>query len=82
MILLIKKYRVSRKMSVRNLAFLAHCSHSYITELENYKKKNPDLDIIDNIGHALNMCPIRLFGGCHGHLCYPRCYYYSKNFFG
>lgn len=81
MILLIKKYRINRNMSVRNLAFLAHCSHNYITELENNKKRNPSLDIIDNIGRAFDICPIRLFGGCYRHLCNPGCYYYDEKYF-
>lgn len=80
MILLIKKYRLEKRLTVRKLASLAECSHSYITELENNKKKNPDLDIIDRIGNAFDMCPIRLFGGCYGHVCTPCCYYYSNTY--
>lgn len=80
MILLIKRYRTIKNLSVRELAFLAECSHSYITELENNKKKNPNLDIIDRVGDALDICPIKLFGGCYGNICSSKCYYYNGRY--
>ncbi|MBV4423603.1 helix-turn-helix domain-containing protein [Clostridium tyrobutyricum] len=80
MILLIKKYRLERHLTVRSLASLVECSHSYITELENNKKRNPNLDIIDRVGNVLHICPIRLFGGCYDNICTPRCYYYGNKY--
>jgi transcriptional regulator with XRE-family HTH domain len=80
MILLIREYRLEKNLTVRKLASLAECSHSYITELENNKKKNPDLDVLDRIGHALNICPIRLFGGCKHAVCTPGCFYYHNKY--
>lgn len=80
MILLIKKYRLEKKMTLRYLATKAECSNCYLNQLENNKKKNPRIKLIEKIGHALQICPIKLLGGCLNHLCTPNCYYFKDKY--
>ncbi|MFL0198461.1 helix-turn-helix domain-containing protein [Clostridium sp. WILCCON 0269] len=78
MILFIKEYRLNKDITLRNLATLANCSHNYLSELENNKKRNPSLDVMNRLGRTLKICPIRLFGGCYGGYCNSKCYYYKS----
>lgn len=80
MILLIKKYRINKNITLKSLATLSECSYSYLNELENNKKKNPGIDIIERVGHALEICPISLMGGCRKTICTPGCYYYTNQY--
>lgn len=77
MILLIKKYRLNKNINLRELASLSDCSYSYLDQLENNKKNNPRLDVVERIGHALEICPKILIGGCYENYCNPTCSYYS-----
>lgn len=80
MILLIKHYRLEKNLTQEHLARLAYCSSGYISDLENNKRNNVSLNIIDRIGHALHICPIRLFGGCRHTICTPWCFYYQNKY--
>ncbi|APM37313.1 helix-turn-helix domain-containing protein [Clostridium kluyveri] len=78
MMLFIKQYREDKNIDLRSLAIQANCSYSYLNQLENNIKKNPGLDILVRVGYALQVCPIRLLGGCYGGYCNPKCYYYKS----
>lgn len=52
---LIKKFRKSKKMSVYDVAKFVGISHSYLTQIENGKRKNPDIEILSKISVFLNL---------------------------
>lgn len=79
MILLIKKYRNKKNISLRQLARYTGLSYGYLNKLE-LNKKNTSVDSIEIIGHVLGICPKNLIGGCNNHLCNNRCYYYRSRY--
>lgn len=78
MIIFIKEYRKIKNMSLRRLASTVHYSYNYLNQLENNIKHNPKLELFDKVGKALEVCPIRLLGGCYGGYCNPECPYYKS----
>lgn len=52
---IIKKYRKASGLSVYKLAKQVNISHSYVTQIENGKRNNPNIDIIVKIAVVLNI---------------------------
>lgn len=59
----LKRIRLKRNLSMDKLAKLTGVSKSYIASLENGRRKNPTIDIIDKISKALNVTRDELIGG-------------------
>ncbi|MEY8001637.1 helix-turn-helix domain-containing protein [Clostridium sp. Mt-5] len=78
--LLIKKYRLAKNITLRELSVLSDCSYGYLSQLENGKRRNPSWTLIKKIAHALRICPMTLLGGYCSQFCSPKCYYYDKYF--
>lgn len=76
MILLIKPYRLMRRLNLKALSELTGLSIGYLSQLEN-NKGNPTLSTIDKIGKALKICPLHLFAGCNNKYCTLDCYHYK-----
>ncbi|MDV3428479.1 MAG: helix-turn-helix domain-containing protein [Bacillota bacterium] len=76
MILLIKPYRIIKKLQLKQVSKLTGMSISYLSQLEN-NHKNPTLSTIKKIAIALKICPIHLLAGCGNTKCSKGCYYYK-----
>lgn len=51
----IKKIRENKKISIRKLSGITGISRTYLSDLENNKKTNPTLYILQEIASALNV---------------------------
>ena len=74
--LLIKKYRLQKRITLRTLSNYTGYSRSYLSLIENHKK-SPRLVTIRKIGYALEICrephmtKVTCFIPCVITLCYP-----------
>jgi transcriptional regulator with XRE-family HTH domain len=55
----IKKTRISKKISLLNLANMVEISHSHLYYIES-KRVTPSIDVIIKLAKALNINPINL----------------------
>jgi transcriptional regulator with XRE-family HTH domain len=51
----IKEIRTSKRITQKQLSLLTGISQSYINELENNKKSNPSLAVLEKIASALRV---------------------------
>lgn len=51
----IKKIREDRKISIRKLSKITDISRTYLSDLENNRRSNPTLLILENIATALDV---------------------------
>lgn len=59
----IKKYRLHKKLTLKEMAEYTGYSKNYLSELEN-NLKNPTLKVIEEIAVALQVCPKKLVVSC------------------
>ncbi|PYG83883.1 helix-turn-helix protein [Ruminiclostridium sufflavum DSM 19573] len=57
---MIKKIREEKNISLRNLSEKSNISYSYISLLENGKKENPSIKIIEELARILEV-PVSIF---------------------
>ena len=50
----IKKIRVGKKLSLKDVGKLGGMSHSYLSQIENGKRKNPTVITVRKIAKGLN----------------------------
>ena len=79
MLLVVKKYRNEKKLSLRNLAILSGINYGYLSKIEQ-GKSDPGSHTIERIGHALKICPTVLVGGCSLGFCNEECVYYKDKY--
>ncbi|MCB2290840.1 helix-turn-helix domain-containing protein [Clostridium sp. CS001] len=53
--MLIKKLRKERNLSLKDLSMITTLSDSYISRIENFERKNPSINSINCLKHALNI---------------------------
>ena len=57
---MIKKIREEKNITLRDLAKKSNISYSYISLLENGKKENPSIKIIEGLAKVLDV-PVSIF---------------------
>ena len=57
----IKKCRLEKSITLKELSTETGISMSYLWHLENDKKNNPSLDVLEKIANALDGCVTFLF---------------------
>lgn len=79
MLFKIRKYRNKKNLTLKQLSKRSGYSYGYLDKLEN-NTKNITFDAFEEIGHALEICPIQLIAGCYSHYCNKNCYYYNERY--
>lgn len=79
MLFKIKKFRNERHLTLKQLSKRSGYSYGYLDKLEN-NTKNFTFDALEEIGHALEICPIQLIAGCYEQYCTKDCYYYYERY--
>lgn len=54
-VFVIKKIRLNKNISLRHLSLMTDISRTYLRNLENNKKVNPSMRILDDISQALDV---------------------------
>lgn len=79
MIILLREYREKKNLTLKRLSILSGINDAYLSRIENGKQL-PSLNVIERVGHALNICPIMLLGGCSIGFCTDNCVYYKDKY--
>jgi transcriptional regulator with XRE-family HTH domain len=72
--LLLKEYRLSRRLSLKQLSDYTGYSTSFLSLIETHKE-SPRLITLKKIGYALQICPKKLIYSCSCMKSCNKCYF-------
>jgi transcriptional regulator with XRE-family HTH domain len=74
-----RTYRERKNITLKDLSKLVNLTPSYLSKIEN-NKREPSLRTLKRISRVLDVCFIRLIGGCYNTFCGEGCIYYKDRY--